>query len=34
VDGKAVDGAADPNGLIPYLLAAAPHGRFVVFARS
>ncbi len=32
VDGKAVRGAAGPDGLIPYLLAAAAHGTGTVLA--
>ena len=32
VDGKAVRGAAGPDGLIPYLLAAVTHGTGIVLA--
>ncbi|MGH3615439.1 MAG: hypothetical protein ACRDRK_23140 [Pseudonocardia sp.] len=32
VDGKAVRGAAGPDGLVPYLLAAATHHRAAVIA--
>jgi len=34
VDGKAVRGAAGPDGLIPYLLAAASHGAGTVLAET
>jgi hypothetical protein len=32
VDGKAVRGAAGPDGLIPYLLAAVTHGTGIMLA--